>query len=76
MRWKKETLAIQKSHKEAEQRTGLWAQQVAVLKYFVGKDVELLTKERIVVIVLTDCLLVCRGAGTDWAGRGGTASTV
>ena len=71
MRWKKETLAIQKSHKEAEQRTGLWAQQVAVLEYFVGKDVELLTKGRIVVIVLTDCLLVVKGCGDrlDGAGR-------
>ena len=24
MAWKKETLAIQKSHKEGQQRTGLW----------------------------------------------------
>ena len=24
MKWKKETLAIQKSHKEGKQRTGLW----------------------------------------------------
>ena len=24
MKWKKETLAIQRSHKEAQQRTGLW----------------------------------------------------
>ena len=24
MNWKKETLAIQKSHKEGQQRTGLW----------------------------------------------------
>ena len=24
MKWKRETLAIQKSHKEGQQRTGLW----------------------------------------------------
>ena len=26
MRWKVETLALQQSHKESEQRTGLWGQ--------------------------------------------------